>query len=59
MKAVKVEAECDRNPVHGSDEKPSVLETGTAKTNETESFHGSVSESRKLPFKVGGPRPDG
>ena len=41
---------------NGSDEKPSMLETGTAKTNLAESSHGSVSDSRRPPVKVVGPR---
>ena len=38
-----------------SDKKPRVLETGTAKTNQAESSHGSVSDSRRSPVKAGGP----
>ena len=37
-KAVKAEAERDRNPVHGSDKKPSVLETGTAKQTRQKAY---------------------
>ena len=39
-----------------SDKKSSVLEIGTAKTNLAESSHGSVSDCRRPPIKVGGPR---
>ena len=39
----------------GSDRKPSVLETETAKTNLTESSCGSVSDTRRHPVKVGCP----
>ena len=39
----------------GSDKKPGVLETRTAKTNSAESSHGSVSDSRRSPVKAGGP----
>ena len=35
----------------GSDKKPSVPETGTAKPNSAESSHGSVSDSRRPPVK--------
>ena len=41
----------------GSDEKPSVLETETAKTNSAESSRSSVSDSRRLLVKIGGLRP--
>ena len=37
----------------GSDKKPSVLEIRTAKTNSTESAHGSVSDYRIPLVKVG------
>jgi hypothetical protein len=40
----------------GSDKKPSMLETQTAKINSSESSCGSVSDSRRPPVKVGGPR---
>ena len=40
----------------GSDKKPSVLATGTAKTNSAESSRGKVSDSRRPPIKVRGPR---
>ena len=43
----------------GSDKKPSMLETGTAKTNPSESSHGSVSDSRRPPVGVGRPCPYG
>ena len=43
----------------GSDKKPSVLETWTAKTNSAESLHGSVSDSRRPPAGVGSPLPYG
>nr|CAI9712219.1 unnamed protein product [Rangifer tarandus platyrhynchus] len=36
----------------GSDKKPSMLETGTAKTNSSEGSHGSVSDSRRPPVGV-------
>ena len=39
----------------GSDKKPGVLETRTAKTISAESSHGSVSDSRRSPVKAGGP----
>ena len=39
----------------GSDRKPSVLETGTAKTILVESLCGSGSDTRRRPAKVGGP----
>jgi len=39
----------------GNDKKPSMLETGTAKTNSAESSYGSISDSRRPPVKVGGP----
>ena len=39
----------------GRDKKPSVLETGTAKTNSAESSCGSVSDSRRPPVQVGIP----
>jgi len=39
----------------GSDEKPSMLETGTTKTNSAESSCSSVSDSRRLLVKVGSP----
>ena len=66
---LKAEAKHSRNPTRqnllqwklkvnkiqcsGSDEKPSVLESRTAKTNLAESSRGSVSDSRSL-VKVGG-----
>ena len=43
----------------GSDKKPSVLETMTAKTNLAESSRCSDSDSRRPPVKVGGPLPYG
>ena len=43
---------------NGSNKKPSMLKTGTAKTNSAESSHGSVSGSRP-PVKVKGPRRSG
>ena len=43
----------------GSDKKPSMLETGTAKTNSAESSCGSISDSRRPPIKVGSPHPYG
>ena len=43
----------------GSDKKPSVLETGTAKTNEAGSSHSSVSDFRRSLVKVGAPHPSG
>ena len=39
----------------GIEKKPSVLETGKAKTNSTESSSGSVSDSRRPLVKVGSP----
>ena len=43
----------------GSEKKPGVLETRTAKTSSAESSNSSVSHSRGPPVKVGGPRPCG
>ena len=43
----------------GSQKKPTVLETGIAKTNSAGSSHGSISDSRRPPVKVGGPHPYG
>ena len=40
----------------GSDKKPSVLETGTGENKLAESSWGLVSDFRRLPVKVGGPR---
>ena len=39
----------------GSDKKPRVLESGTAKTNSAESSHSSVSDARRPLVKVGDP----
>ena len=39
----------------GSEKKPSILETGTAKTDSAESSRSSVSYSRRPSVKVGGP----
>ena len=44
-----------KNQHRGNDKKPSILETGKMKTNSAESSHGSVSDSRRSPVKVGGP----
>ena len=49
-----VEAEHKENLVQGSDKKPSVLETGTANNELSRSSCGSVSDSRRPLFKVGG-----
>ena len=43
----------------GIDEKPRMVETGTAKTNLSETSCGSVSDSRRPLVKVEGPRPYG
>jgi hypothetical protein len=56
VKASVVETECEENPALGTDKKPSVLETGTAKINSAESSHGSVSDFRRPLVKVGDTR---
>ena len=43
----------------GSDKKPNMLETRTAKTNAAESSRGSVSDSRRPLVKLGGLCPYG
>ena len=43
----------------GRDTKPSMLESGTAKTISAESSRGSVSDSRRPPIGVGSPHPYG
>ena len=42
-----------------SDKKPSILETGTAKTNSAKSPCDSISDSRKPLARVGSPHPYG
>ena len=59
MKGPTVEAEHEENPRSGSDKKPSMLKTGTAKKNLAESSCSSVLDSIRPPVKVGGPHPYG
>ena len=55
-KAPVVEAEHKKTQHSGSDNKPTMLETETAKTDSAESSHDSVSDSRRPQVHVGDPR---
>ena len=48
-----------KTQLSGSEKEPGMLETRTAKTSSAESSYSSVSDSRRPPVNVGGPRPYG